>query len=219
MPTLYGSPISFFVNKVRYVLNALEIDYDFQQLNLMAGEHKKADYLEKHPAGKIPCIQDGDLNLFESNAIIKYYSDLHNSSFYPKDLKARAKVDQWMDFSSIHISGGMTRVAFNTLFAPIMPGTKVDEESLRCGREFLAKYLPIVDEQLAKSKYLAADEITVADFNLIATLDPAEAAQIDLSQYANITKWRNELMKESWYTKCHDNFSDLLLKMTGSMAK
>lgn len=217
MPQLFGSPISFFVNKVRYVLNALELSYEFKQLNMMAGEHKQEDHLRRHPAGKVPAIQDGDFTLFESNAIIRYYADTNGSKFYPKDPKARALVDEWMDFTSIHIGNGITRVVFNTVFAPIVPGATVDQESLKCGHEFLDKYLPVVDTQLGETKYIAGEELTLADFTLLATLDPAEAGKIDLAKYPNISKWRAELMKQDWYTACHANFSDALQQMLGAL--
>lgn len=48
---------------------------------------------------------------------------------------------------------------------------------------------------MAVNKYVVGNDITLADFNILAGLDPVEAAQIDISSYPNIVRWRTELMK------------------------
>src|SRR5436190_13308747 len=103
MIILYGIDPSPPSNKTRFVANALGIEYEFKRVNLAGGEGQDETHLKLHPAGKVPVLQDGDFILFESNAIIRYLADKVDSNIYPEELKRRAIVDQWLDFSSVHI--------------------------------------------------------------------------------------------------------------------
>ena len=209
MLTVYAMELSAPSNKVRFVVNALGLEHEYKSINIMAGEQKSEWYLKINPAGRVPAIKDGDFTLFESNAIIKYLAEKNDSAYYPKDIQQRAKIEQWIDFSSLHVGAAMTRVLFNRVLAPII-GAEIDENSLKTGISFLKNFLPIVDSQLGKDKFLAGHEISLADFVLLAVLDPAEVCQIDLTPYKNITKWRQDLQTKDFYTKCHKSYSDAL---------
>jgi glutathione S-transferase len=218
MLTIYGSDVSSPANKVRFAANALGLKYEYSRVNLRAGEQQRPEFLKVNPIGKVPAIDDNGFCLFESNAIIKYLADKNNSALYPKELKARALVDSWIDFTTLHVGINLMKVTYNRLFAP-MRGQPVDENSIKDGEQFLSRFLPTVDQQLGLSKYLCGPTMTLADINLLATLDPAEASQVDLSKYKNITKWRNALKKEKFYTQCHSDYSDAVKALMASAKK
>src|SRR3989338_8931270 len=140
MLKIYGSDLSSPANKVRFVANHLGIKYEYIKVNLRAGEHLKPEFLKVNPVGKVPAIDDGGFCLFESSAIIRYLADKNNSAVYPKELKARAVVDEWMDFGSMHVGAALSKVTYNRLFAP-MRGTPVDENSIKEGLGFLERFL------------------------------------------------------------------------------
>jgi len=212
MIILKGMEVSPAVNKVRFVLNHLGLDYRFDRVNLAAGEGQAPDYLKLNPTGKIPVLIDGDFAIWESNAIIKYLARRQNSPIYPADLKKQALVDQWMDFGSLHAANAMSRLTYNMLIAP-RRGEAPDTRSMEDGRKFLNRYLPIIDAQLGKSKHLAGQELSLADFNMLSALDPAEVCEVDLSSYTNLNKWRSELQKQAFYTKCYTSYADFLAAM------
>jgi len=207
MLKIYGSPVSVPSNKVRFVVNKLGLDYEYVPVNLLAGEHMSEEFLKLNPIGKVPVMDEDGFILSESNAISKYLSHKYNSSLYPEDIIQRANVDKWIDFISIHVGPALTRVFFNRFLAPLV-NVEVDERSMKDGLSFLERFLPVVDNQLGENEYLAGEVITLADFNLLANLDPVEVAQFDLSPYENISKWRENLQKEDFYTKCHKNFGE-----------
>lgn len=209
MLKIYGSDLSSPANKVRFAANALGLKYEYIRVNLREGEHQKEEFLKLNPVGKIPVIDDDGFALFESNAIIKYLCDKNNSSLYPKNLKERAIVDQWVDFGSMHVGTALMKVVYNRVFAPIRK-IAVDENSIKEGLNFLDRFLPAVDNQLGKNLYIADKNLTVADINLLALLDPAEMADIDLSKYKKITAWRNKLRQEKFYTQCHKEYGESL---------
>lgn len=212
MLKIYGMPVSNNVNKVRYTANAVGLDYELVPVNLMEGEQRSEEFLKLNPVGKVPVIQDEKITMFESMAIARYLVNKTNSDLYPQDLKQRAVIDQWIDFCNIHVQGMLTRVLFNRLIAP-MVGAEVDENSLKFGLQMLDQYLPVLDNQLGVSTYLAGDNLTLADINLVAILDPAQAAGVDISGYQNLNKWFKNIKQQDFYQKCHSDYNEVLASM------
>lgn len=212
MVKIYGMDLSTPVIKVRLAANAMDIDYDYIPINLMAGEHKKEDYLKIHPAGKVPAMNDDGFILFESNAIIKYLADKENSPLFPEDKKERAMVNQWIDFATLHIGAAIGKVMYNRLLAPRL-NQAVDGQSLKDGLKFLDQFLPVVDNQLAAHKFLAGNAMTLADITLLAYLDPCEALQISLVSYPQLSAWRDGLKSQRFYLQCHKSYEDSLMAL------
>jgi glutathione S-transferase len=212
MLKIYGADLSAPANKVRMAANALGLEYEYIRVSIRGGENRTEEYLKRHPAGKVPVIDDEGFVLFESDAIIKYLAVKQESPLYPEDLKQRALIDQWMDFAAIHVGGAMGKVVFNRVFASFAH-VPVDERSLSDGLKFLDRFLPVIDGQLAHAPYLAGEQFSLADIALLATLDPAEVAEVALSPYPHIHEWRAKLMRQDFYTKCHRSYEEALKKL------
>ncbi|MCW5589733.1 MAG: glutathione S-transferase family protein [Legionellales bacterium] len=206
MLIIYGNPLSSPTSKVRFVAHYLAIPYEFKIINLSAGEHLSEKFLAINPFGRVPAIIDDGFGLSESNAIIRYLADKKQSSLYPRDLQARAIVDQWLDYASQHIAVPTSKIMFNTYYYKFTSIPK-DERSLQDGYQFLARNLPIVEQQLKKQTYLAGSTITLADLAMIAALDVCEMCEVDLTVYSALTTWRKNLMAESFYRQCHENYA------------
>ena len=212
MIKVYGLELSFPVNRVRLCLNAMKLEYEFVRINPLAGETRTEDYLKIHPAGKIPAIDDDGFTLFESNAIMKYLCRKYKSDFYPDDITAQAHVDKWLDFTTTHLANGFGKVLFNKIIAGIV-NAEVDERSLQDGYGFIERFLGVIDKQLVTSNFLAGNAITIADFCLLATIDPAEVLEINMADYPHVNAWRNKLMQETFYKDVHNSFGETLEKM------
>jgi glutathione S-transferase len=209
MLKIYGSDLSTPVSKVRFTAHALDLDYEYIQVNLRKGEHRTEDFMKLHPAGKIPVVDDDGFIVFESETIIRYLAIKHNSSLFPQDIKQRTEVDQWMSFANIHVGGAMFKILFNRVFAPIR-NIPVDENALIDGVKFLDRFLPVVEKRLAIFPYLAGDNFSLADISLLSALDPVEVGQIGLSSYEALTNWRNVLKQKEFYTKCYKEYGESL---------
>lgn len=215
MLKIYGSDLSSPSNKVRFAASALNLQFEYIKVNLREGEQRKEWFLKLNPVSKIPVIDDNGFILFESNAIIRYLSDKVNSPIYPKDLKERAVIDQWIDFGSMHVGLAISKVMFNRVFYKFR-NVPVDERSLSEGLEFLKQFLPIVDEQLAKNNYIAGKNFTIADINMLALLDPAEIGGIDLKPYNHLNIWRNGLKRKEFYTNVYKEYGESLKQAPAS---
>ena len=209
MLTIYGSDLSGPAIKVRLTASILGLEHKWQLVNLREGEQKQEWFLKINPAGKVPAIDDDGFNLFESNSICRYLCDKQSSALYPKDVKKRAVIDQWIDYASFHIGANFMPVVYNRLFAPLR-GIPVNEKAITDGLEFLKQYLPVIEKQLTRHKYLASEEISLADIVLFALLEPAELAKFDLTVYPKLGAWRAELKKQSFYTRCYKEYGEML---------
>lgn len=193
---VYGNGMSNSSMKVVYLAELLGIDYEYQNMDFTK-DLKTPEFLSVHPAGKIPAIVD-NFPLWESNAILRYLAS-KESKYYSDDLQQKAIIDQWLDYSSIHLGAALGKVAFNRVFAPKF-GMTVNEESITDGVSQLDSILPIINNRLGTAKYIAGDELTIADISLFATLEYAKPAQIDLSAYEHLYTWYTALESASWYT-------------------
>ena len=212
MIKLYGIPLSNNVNKVRYCLNYLKLAYELIPVNPLQGENQKPEFTKLSPTAKIPAMEVDGLKLFESNAMIRYLAKREKSAIYPQDPKQAALVDAWLDYPAIHVSGAMGRIIANRVFAP-MQGKEVDQKSLAFGLEMMEKYLPILNTQLSKNKFIAGADIYIAVFNLFAVLDPCEMVQVDGSRFKDISRWRNNLKAQDFYQKCFKDYNEFVQSM------
>ena len=213
MLKIYGIDVSTWSNRVRFTANYLGLEYEYIQINLMMGEGQSETYRSLHPAGKVPAIDDDGFHLFESGAITRYLAKKENSDLYPQDLKQSALVDQWSDFVTQHIAKAFERVVFNRALFKLV-GAEQDQRSLDEGLKFLDRFLPIVDEQLGRSKHLASNQISLADMTLLCWMDPAEVCSINLDQYANLNTWRNRLKQADFYTACHNDYREVFNRLS-----
>ncbi|MDE2028711.1 MAG: glutathione S-transferase family protein, partial [Candidatus Omnitrophica bacterium] len=202
MLTIYGSDLSGPAIKTRLTASYLGIDYKWQLVNLREKEQKQEWFLKINPAGKVPALDDDGFHLFESNAICKYLCDKYDSALYPKDIRKRAVIDQWIDFVSFHILAYYVPVMVNRLFAPLR-GLPVDEKAMLDGENGLKQYFPLIEAQLTKNAFLTGTAVCLADIILFAVLEPTEMAKIDLSPYPKLTAWRSGLKKQPFYTRCY----------------
>jgi hydroxyacylglutathione hydrolase-like protein/glutathione S-transferase-like protein len=94
---LYTFPPSPNARKAAAVVAHLGLtDVEHALVRLHKGEHRQPDYLDINPMGKVPALQDGDLTLWESNAICHYLADrADDTSFFPAAPKIRADIVRW----------------------------------------------------------------------------------------------------------------------------
>lgn len=205
MITIHVNPLSTPALSVMMGAKACGLDHETAIIDLSAQAHQTPEYKKINPVGKVPALSDGDFNLFESGAILRYMARKAKSELYPVEYQARAIVDQWMDYVSHHVRSPFSRVQFNRMFAKMF-GEEPDEASIALGLKFLGISLPILEAQIKTDGHVAGADMSLADIVLLATLDPSEALQIDLSPYPALTAWRERLRAQSFYTETHSHY-------------
>jgi len=162
--------------RVRWTLQELEVDFVPIVVNLVAGEHRRPEFLKINPAGKVPVLVDGDLVLTESVAIVLYLAEKYASKgLIPSDLKQRAQVNQWLLFAATELEQPLWRISRHTTLYP--EGERLPGDVRLASHEFKAM-AQVLAEHLQKRQFVVGDRMTVADIVVAYTLDWANEAKL-----------------------------------------
>lgn len=164
MMKIWGRNNSTNVRKVLWCAEELGLTYERVEAGGAFGVVETAEYQTLNPNGRVPTLQDGDLTLWESNAIVRYLARRYGSlPFAPADPAAWASADKWMDWTSTTLGGPFRDVFWNTL--RMTPETR-DETALTSGLEACGKLLAIPEAELGKTPFLSGAELGFGDIPL-----------------------------------------------------
>lgn len=207
---LYGMPLSTRVNKVRMCAHVLGVPYLFEHINLFKKEQKEEWFLKINPFGKIPAIDDDGFYLSESHSIMRYLCEkFNNSNIYGENLKLKVKVDQFLDYVATQVDDPVNRILFNNFVAPKV-GVEPSTRSVKEAVFLLETSLPILNKILSENKYLTGDEMTIADISLLATLDPLEVLEFDVSKFKHLLSWQKSMKQNAFYTHLHASYAQAM---------
>ncbi len=213
---LYMHPVSMCSRPVRLFIQENNIPVEEQVIDLMTGEHMKDAYLKVNPSHQVPVLDDGDLRLTESSAILKYLADKINSPAYPKELKARAKVNEVMDWINTQF---YREYGYHFIYPQVFPNHKrpTDEShkvTVEWGRDQSKGWLQILnDHYIGSNQYLCGNQVTIADYLGIGFITLGELIQLDFSKYPNVQRWINNMKKLKSWPKVNEvfyGFKDML---------
>ena len=163
MFTIYGRPNSSNVRKVLWLCAEIG-QTDYQRLDYGRGFEScdTPEYAKLNPNKLVPTFVEGDLVIWESNAILRYLAAKYgDETLYPTDLAERAVVDQWMEWQTTTSNIGIRDLFFGLIV----------EDPAATGDDFLAKArtqatqaMTLLDAQLADTgAFVAGDNLTIAD--------------------------------------------------------
>ena len=169
------------------------VDIDFELVDLFTGAHFKDDYSAINPNHLVPVLDDGDFRLTESSAILKYLADKVKSPRYPTELRARARVNERMDWINTQVSRDL---AYGFVYPQILPTHKrssdeVQAATLAWGRERAATWLGVLDRHLlgSQNRYLCGNELTIADYFGAPFVSLGDTVRASYAGYPNVQRW------------------------------
>ncbi len=211
---LYMHPVSMTSRPVRLFAADNNINMDEEIVDLMTGAHMQPPYSEINPNCLVPMLEDGDLKLTESSAILKYLADKIGSPAYPKDLKARAKVNEIMDWINTNFYRDW---GYNLCYPQLFPHVKrrsdeAQAATLEFGKENSKRWLKILNDYwLGPNKsYLCGDQITIADYFAIGIVTLGEVIGVDFAPYPNVQAWIARMKKLPSWDKVNEVFNGLV---------
>ncbi len=180
---VYRNPLSGHAHRVELFLSMLEIPARLVDVDLRAGAHKTPEFLSKNPFGQVPVMEDGDVTLADSNAILVYLALRYDKSgaWYPRDALAAARVQQWLSVAAGQLATGPATARLIKVF-----GRGLDH-----GRAvWVAEQLFAVMEQaLAAQAFLTGATPTIADVAMYTYTAHAPEGGVMLEPYGNIRAW------------------------------
>ncbi|XP_032511406.2 glutathione S-transferase 1-like isoform X2 [Danaus plexippus] len=166
-------------------------------VDLIKRENYTPEFLKKNPMHTVPVLEDGNLILHDSNAILTYINEMYgkDDSLYPKDLKQRALVDQKLFFNTLLF----TRLR-NVTYAAIIEGVRKPSEKML--KEIEEAY-GFLEAFLNNSKFVAGDRMTLADIAIVATVSGLRhIIAIDPKQFPKLNNWFMDMEKQPFFQKC-----------------
>ena len=158
---LWGRLSSINVQKVAWCLDEVGLDYERVDAGGAHGVVNTPEYRRLNPNGLIPVIEVDDFVLWESNAIVRYLaSEYGGSGLWPRESRARADADRWMDWQATSASPGL-RDAFLGLIRT--PPAQRNHDAVARSMAAADACATILDEHLAGRSFLTGDIFTTAD--------------------------------------------------------
>ncbi|MGF6876406.1 glutathione S-transferase family protein [Paraburkholderia sp. MM5477-R1] len=179
---LYTTLLSGHGHRVKLFLTLLDLPFEVIELNMKAGDNRKPEYLALNPFGQVPTIQDGELTLFDSNAILVYLAKRYgDASWLPDDPRGAAAVQRWLSFAAGQIAYGPCAARLVTVF-----GAPLDHER---AKQIAVKLFDVIDEELAGKPFVAGAHVTIADIAAHTYIAHAPEGGVSLQPYPNIRAW------------------------------
>ena len=174
------------------------IKADFEIVDLFTGAHHMPGYEAINPSRLVPVLEDGDFRLTESSAILKYLAEKTGSSAYPADLKARARVNERMDWINTQLCRDFV---YGLVYPQIFdfhkrPDPAVQTATLAWSKERASGWMKVLNDSILGQdrKYLCGDEITIADYFAAPFVALCDTIRTDLSStYPNVVRWMGRM--------------------------
>jgi glutathione S-transferase len=181
------SPRSF---KALVVAHHLGVDYQLVLCDLTKGDQKSASYATLNPNQRVPTLEDGDLKLWESNAIIQYLATKKpESGLLPMDEPSRADVARWQFWESTSWDAACAILVYERVVKRFFGGGAPDPLEVEKGLQRFHRAAKVLDTHLHGRTYVCGNRLSLADFAIGADLTMAEPAQLPLEGYREIRRW------------------------------
>jgi glutathione S-transferase len=165
-PEIIGSSRSSYTRVVRMVCEEKGIAYELTEAQLGAPEVAAI-----HPFGKMPVLRHGDFELCESKAIATYLDrSFPGPQLIPSDPRLGALTEQWVSLVNTVMDATLIRTY---LFAYAFPRTadgKPDRKAIDAVTPAVRNQIGVLDKAVASTGYLAGDQFSFADINLLPIL-------------------------------------------------
>jgi glutathione S-transferase len=188
---LYCDPISTAARPVMLFIAEHGLEVEFVHVDLMTGGARDPAYLAVNPNGIVPFLVDGDFTLGESSAILKYLADKVGSPAYPTELKARAKVNEALDWFNTQFHEYFCLFTIYPNFGiPHGLDPVTGQGMIAYGEASAVRWLTVLDRHMLGDRdYVAGDAISLADYLGAAYVTLGEATAFDFSPYPNVERW------------------------------
>jgi len=180
---LYRFALSGHAHRVQLMLSLLELPTELIDVDLIAAEQKKPEFLARNPLGQVPVIEDGDFTLADSNAILVYLALTYDERrrWLPQQATTQAEVQRWLGVAAGPLAAGAAHARFATLFnRPVNPQAQPTARQL----------FGVVESHLEGRTWLATnDHPTIADVAMYSYTAHAPEGGISLEPHPRLRAW------------------------------
>ncbi|MGJ7613383.1 MULTISPECIES: glutathione S-transferase family protein [unclassified Variovorax] len=181
---LFGSALSGHVHRVRLFLTLLGLPFENIEIDVPRRENRAPEFLARNPFGQVPVIEDGELTLADSNAILVYLNERYASDparWMPRDAVGAARVQRWFSVAAGPLAYGPAAARIMALFDPATDRADTVTRS--------HALLSVMELHLRQQAFLAGPAATLADIANYAYVAHAPEGSVSLATYPNVRGW------------------------------
>lgn len=186
MLKIWGRISSINVRKVVLAAQWLELPFERVDAGAAFGVVQTPEYLAKNPNAMVPLLEDGAWSLWESNVIVRYLCARADSPMYPRELRARFDAERWMDWQQATLNPA-GRDAFLQLIR--VPADKRSAAAIAASVAATEPLLAMLDAQLARTRFLAGDQPTMADIPIACEMHRWWGLDLDHPEHPHLRRW------------------------------
>ena len=185
--------------RVLWLLEELQLEYNLNKIKFHPSELKSEEHRKRHPLGRVPVLEDEEITIYESGAIVEYLIARHSNGELKPEVSDPAFPNylQWFHYCEGMIMPPMNTIVVHTL---ILPEERRNEEVLRQARNLLTKALLPVNQLLEKNKYLI-DNFSGVDFMLGHSLYMSNQLKCVPDEMINIKNYLNLISEREAFQK------------------
>jgi glutathione S-transferase len=181
---VYGSSVSGHSHRVRLFLSMLGLPFEAIEVDLRARAHRSPEFLRRNAFGQVPVIEDGEVTLADSNAILVYLNERYAadpSRWYPRDPLGAAQVQRWLSVAAGQLAAGPSVARVIVLFG--LPRDPAD--TIARSHDLLGT----MESELAGRPFLAGTSATLADLANYTYVAHAPEGNVSLEAYPSVREW------------------------------
>lgn len=165
---LYGPGYSTYTRTARLALEEKGVGYRLVEVDFLRGAGKAPEHLSRHPFGKVPVLEHGDLKLYETAAITDYIDNAFpGPPLQPKDVRARARMLQVIGITVSYVYAPMVgQILVERLIKPVL-GQTTDPTVVESGIRRLRKGLGVIEQLVEGPSFMIASSVSLADLYLV----------------------------------------------------
>lgn len=198
MLRILGKASSINVRKVLWACAEIEIPFEREDWGAGFKSTRTPKFISLNPNATVPVILDDDFVLWESNSIIRYLASRYNGGhFYPVQPRARARVDQWIDWQASDLNRSWT-YAFMSLVRH-SPDHQ-DSRALAAAYSLWSRHMEILNRQLESTgAYISEDGFSLADIPIGLSVNRWFETPLDHPDFPAVSAYYERLSRRPGY--------------------
>jgi glutathione S-transferase len=198
MLKIWGRASAVNVQKAMWAVGETGLPHERIDVGGKFGGLDEPAYVAKNPNRRVPTLEDGELILYESGAIVRYLAAKYSpEELWSQDEKERALIDQWMEWTVSTLYPDFIALFWLVFRTPVADR---DDKRIASVNAAANKAYQILEDHLADREYLVGDRFTAADIPAGMTLYRyLEMKEIDLPHLPNLRRWYAALCERPAY--------------------
>jgi glutathione S-transferase len=198
MLKVWGRRSSFNVQKVLWLIGELGLTHEHVPAGGGFGRLDEPAFRAMNPHGWVPVLQDGDLAVWESHAVLRYLAAQYSRGrFWIEDPARRSCVDRWMDWSHTTLQPDFLMGVFWGYYRTPEPDR--DWQAIHRSLACCAAHFQLLDSMLATHSFLLGDDLSLADIPIGTALYRYFELDIDHPDVPNVRAWYQRLQQRPAY--------------------